>query len=219
MVDFFVEETEIRNVVYDDKLRKVPDLVKLSKKFASRTASLADMYQAYIFIKTIPSLAETIGEDNMFARINFTDKLNEYFGKLELFMELVEKTIDITYYNKEREFRIRPDFDAELSDIGQEIDALEKAAERAVQRARRQLDFDDISLNNENNNFNYSVSNKKEKLVRGDDTFEIISTKMNGVKFVDSTLTGINEKYGLKKELFEIKQKDAISEIRDVVGM
>ena len=158
-----MEEVGIRQIVHDEKLRKVPDLVKISQKFASKTITLADMYQTYIFLNSLPSLIDTIGEENMYARINFTEKVGTLVQKLDKFKDLVETTVDIEKYQKDSELRIRPDFDEELTELGTKLEALESSVRKNYRRVRSDLGLDeDVKLMNEKGEY-YLLSDKQTR--------------------------------------------------------
>lgn len=217
-MDFFVEEVGIREIVHGEKLRKVPDLVKISQKIASKTVTLVDMYQTYIFLQSLPSLIDVIGEENMYARVNVTERLEELVEKLDKFRDLVETTVDIEKYQKDSELRIRPEFDEELKELGSKLDGVESSVRRDYRRVRSELGLDDdVKVGNEKGEYFYSVTNKRERLVRDCDRYTITESNKSGTKFLSPLLHSINREYSLLQDQFAEKQKEVMVEIKDVV--
>ena len=60
VVEAFFENNEVRHLVYNDYLRRIPDLQRIAKKLHSKRASLQDCYRVYQAIGLLPQLLESL---------------------------------------------------------------------------------------------------------------------------------------------------------------
>lgn len=60
IVEAFVENSELRHLVYNDHLRRIPDFQRLAKKFQKKNASLQDCYRVYEALRLLPVLLESL---------------------------------------------------------------------------------------------------------------------------------------------------------------
>ncbi len=60
MVETFVENSELRRLIYGDKLRRIPDFQRLAKKFQRKRSTLQDCYRVYEAVGQLPDLLESL---------------------------------------------------------------------------------------------------------------------------------------------------------------
>ena len=63
VVEAFVNNAEMRHVVYKDQLRRIPDFQRIAKKFQSKKATLQDCYRVYQSVTLMPKLIECLEQD------------------------------------------------------------------------------------------------------------------------------------------------------------
>ena len=114
LVDLMVTNTEMRQLLWEDHLRKFPDFQRLAAKFGSSKASLQDMYKVYVAVAKleglISCLQDNTGEeaDNFVSlQDNFIKDLQEANADFEKFQQMVETTIDLKQV-EQGHFMIRP---------------------------------------------------------------------------------------------------------------
>ena len=113
-VELMVTNTEMRQLLWEDHLRKFPDFQRLSAKFGSNKASLQDMYKVYVAVSKLDSLISCLqdnsGEeaDNFVTlQDNFIKDLQEANKDFDKFQQMVETTIDLKQV-EQGHFMIRP---------------------------------------------------------------------------------------------------------------
>ena len=114
LVDLMVTNTEMRQLLWEDHLRKFPDFQRLSAKFGSSKATLQDMYKVYLAVSKLEGLITCLqnnsGEeaDNFVSlQDNFIKDLQEANTDFEKFQQMVETTLDLKQV-EQGHFMIRP---------------------------------------------------------------------------------------------------------------
>ncbi|ORY51832.1 DNA mismatch repair protein [Rhizoclosmatium globosum] len=129
LVESFAQDTEFRQSIQDECLKKFPDLHRIGKKFIRGKANLQDVLRVYQVVIMLPALLETLnnheGEYRWLLEEMYTEKLKEYSTGLQRFQEMVETTIDIAAAEN-HEYIIKADFDEQLQVTKVAKDRLEK---------------------------------------------------------------------------------------------
>merc|ERR1719352_225024 len=109
LVEIMVNSTEMRQMLFEDHLRKFPDFQRLSAKFGSSKASLQDY----------------AGEGNNYATLqdNFIKDFQEAQKDFEKFYQMVETTLDLKQVDQ-GQFMIKPDFDDNLGELREQLDSV-----------------------------------------------------------------------------------------------
>ena len=89
LVEAFVSDTELRQLMQDDHLRSIPDLYRLAKKFQRNKAGLEDVIRAYQVALRLPGMVGTLEGvmDEQYKTaldVSYTDKLRVIFPVVSL---------------------------------------------------------------------------------------------------------------------------------------
>ena len=114
LVEMMVTNTEMRQLLWEDHLKRFPDFQRLSAKFAGGKAKLQDMYKVYVAVSRleplVSCLTENVGEEGdnyVTLQDNFIKDLMEANRDFEKFQQMVETTMDLKQV-EQNHFMINP---------------------------------------------------------------------------------------------------------------
>ena len=225
LVELFVNHHEIRRTFHETHLRGVHDLQRISKKFVAKKATLQDMYKTFQTVQRLPKMLNLLADNEDLAgqstvNEHFITPLRENIEDFEKYLELVEATIDLDYFESHREFRVRPEFDDELAEKREQLDQLDDKANKLLNRCMSDLGTDTVKLDiSSQNGYLFRLTLKEEKSLRGQSTYKIVSsTKGQGVHFSDKKLGCLSDEYLEIAKDYEKKQRKLVEQIVEIAS-
>jgi DNA mismatch repair protein MSH2 len=120
LVEAFFENNDLRQIVQDDHLKKMPDFSRLSKKFQRKKGVLQDCIIIYQSVKRIPflcaELSKYVGKHQTMIADVFVKILQEMVSDFNKYLDLIETTVDMEAVDR-GESLIRAEFDEGFSTI------------------------------------------------------------------------------------------------------
>jgi DNA mismatch repair protein MSH2 len=123
IVQAFVDNTELRQMLQEVDLNHIPDLHRLGKRFQKGNANLQDVVRIYQMVIRLPHLLEQLTDakfdDPKIAELIqelYTLKISGYYNILQKLEELVVTTIDLEALDR-HEYIIKAEYDDELQGI------------------------------------------------------------------------------------------------------
>lgn len=123
LVEVFFEDLEARHKLQDEFLKYMPDMLRISKRFQRKVATLEDVVRCYQAVVRLPDLMQALAElpigaapTHALFQSTFVTPLQELDQHLSKLVEMVEMTIDLeelAHHN----YVIKPDFDESLGTI------------------------------------------------------------------------------------------------------
>lgn len=227
IVQHFVSNTQCRTLCYDDSLRKIPDLLRLSFKVEKEKCNLNDLMKMYTSCKSIQTLCKNMQQSLSITGLELpeavsklTDWIKRSCDNLGDFNTLIEDTIDLSGTDENNEYMVRPDSDENISKISLEIQHFCSQAKKILRSAA-----DDIGLEADkgikleidpDKGFALKVTKNNEQAVRGCKSYEQLSlVKKDGYRFTNQALSKLSTKYvGAKAEYKSL----ASSVIDDIIS-
>ncbi|KAI1294848.1 DNA mismatch repair protein Msh2 [Halotydeus destructor] len=198
-VEYFVQNGQIRQGLYDHYLRKVPDLRKLHSKFSSKKMTLTDCYKLYVVVEVLPKMKSLFEEDlTDFIKEAFVDDLDNFIESLSSFREMVVDVIDLKNRDENGECMIKAQFSENLKEVRDQIDECQSEMEKLCQRAADDLGIEEgkVKLEMTDNGYVYRITNNFEKCLRGKDKYTLAGkSKNDGVRFTEKKLRRLNDDY------------------------
>ncbi|CAC5426826.1 MSH2 [Mytilus coruscus] len=225
VVEAMIDDTELRQTLQEDQLRKIPDFQRLAKKFQRKKATLQDCYRVYQAIEKMPYLLETLecheGPNKHLLMELFTNPAKELLMDFAKFQEMVETTMDLAQVEN-HEFVIKADFDEGLAALREKIDSLEDDIKSQMNKVARDLGIEPNKVLKLESNLQlgyfFRVTRKDEKALRNNKNYMVIDTKNNGVRFHNNAVRKFNEEYLQCKEDYNDQQKSVVAEVTNIAA-
>eukprot|EP00917_Polyrhabdina_sp_WS-2016_P012934 GHVP01028281.1.p1 GENE.GHVP01028281.1~~GHVP01028281.1.p1 ORF type:complete len:838 (+),score=143.40 GHVP01028281.1:721-3234(+) len=218
ILDFFINETQLREATRERILRPMPDIYRLSKKLETGNLSIKmilSLYNGVCLSKELQAILREKEENNGIVS-SFLERLEEIEEKADLFCTLIENTIDIELANR-HEYVLRDEGDPEMDILKTELNNLDSASAQEFENTVKTLGESGSSLKLEYNSqtgYYFRIPRGNSKAINGNWKYIKIAVLKNGVHFKTSELTRINE----ERSILE-KKKQNIQKRREGIFM
>ncbi|KAK4192287.1 putative DNA mismatch repair protein msh-2 [Podospora australis] len=226
LVEAFIADTELRQMLQEEHLRSIPDLYRLAKKFQRNKADLEDVVRAYQVVIRLPGILGTF-EGVMDEQYRdpldeaYTNKLRELSDSLVKLQEMVETTVDLDALEN-HEFIIKPDFDDSLRVIRKRLDKLRSEMDREFSEAANDLEQEkDKKIFLENHRVHgwcMRLTRTEAGCIRNKSKYLECSTQKNGVYFTTKTLQGYRREFDQLSQNYNRTQSGLVSEVVGVAA-
>jgi DNA mismatch repair protein MSH2 len=226
LVESFVEDTDLRQTMQEEHLKKIPDLYRLSKRFQRSLANLEDVVRAYQVVITLPGFIGTL-EAVMDEKYKdpldeqYTNKFREIFANLEKLQELVETTVDLNAIDN-HEFVIKPEFNEDLQNIRERLDSLKDSMDKEHRRVSKDLDQErEKKLFLESHKVHgwcFRLTRNEAGSIRNKKEYKEIATQKNGVYFTTNKLKDLNRDMDQATQNYDRTQRGLVDEVVNVAG-
>ncbi|TIB04831.1 hypothetical protein E3P92_00067 [Wallemia ichthyophaga] len=228
LVEWFTIETELRGIMREQIMNKMPDLHRLSKRFQRGVANLEDVVRTYQACLNIPKLLQDIkaaeeGVDDDAIRLlieeTYVKPLQDLAGSLNMLIEMVESTIDLDELANHN-YIIKPDFDDDLKAYRTKLESIRDGLDEEHQAVGSDLGLElGKKLHMERHQtygYCFRVTKAEAKSVANNKAYHELSTLKNGTYFRTSTLRDLGDEY---KEVQTAYDKKQSSLVKEVVGI
>ncbi|CAL8100976.1 unnamed protein product [Orchesella dallaii] len=225
VVEALVEDVVLRQCLYEDHLRRIPDCQVLSRKLSRKRATLQDCYRGYTCISRLPNLLKDLeahdGSKGHILASNFCEPIKSMLDDLNKFNEMVSTTLDIEMAEK-GDFVVRPDFAESFQTLRSEMDEIEQKMADETYSVARDLGLDanksiKLESNTQTGHF-FRITLKEEKSIRNNPSYSIIHSTKGGVAFRNTQLERLSDRYRKKHHKYEEDQKEIVRDILDVAA-
>lgn len=226
LVEAFVNDTELRQIMQEEHLKSVPDLYRLAKRFQRNKANLEDVVRAYQVVIRLPGFLgslEAVMDEKYKDPIDevYTQKLRQFSDSLGKLAEMVETTVDLDALDN-HEFIIKPEFDESLRVIRKRLDKMRSDMGREFRNAADDLGQEEnkkIFLENHKvHGWCMRLTRTEAGCIRNHSKYKECSTQKNGVYFTTSTLQALRREFDQLSENYNRTQSSLVNEVITVAA-
>eukprot|EP00474_Spongospora_subterranea_P001743 CRZ02201.1 hypothetical protein [Spongospora subterranea] len=227
LVEAFSKDSHLNSTFRDSFLKKVPDLTKLSMKFQTGRATLADCVQLYQFTVHLPLGLSVLGDIFDLHQDDITPlfstkiivPLQQINGDFNQFNQLIEKTVDFEAIDR-HEFIVRADFAAELMSMKKNKDVILSQIDELANKMDEELSMSGkLKLNYKDGlGYHLRVTRKEEKALRGHRKVICLETRKDGVRFTTTELKALNASYNEISSHYNKFQNTVVEKCLSVVA-
>ncbi|QDS71889.1 MutS-like protein [Venturia effusa] len=226
LVEAFVVDTELRQIMQEDHLRSIPDLFRLAKKFQRRLANLEDVVRAYQVAIRLPGILESL-EGVMDEQYKdpldreYTSKLKDCSASLAKLCEMVETTVDLEALDR-HEFIIKSEFDDALEILHKRLDKCRDGIDSEHRQVGDDLGLDTekklMLENHKTHGWCLRLTRTEATCIRNKRQYSEIATMKNGVYFTTSTLASLRREFDQLTSNYNRTQSGLVSEVVNVAA-
>lgn len=222
LVDFFVQNTGARAQLYGEHLAGIPDLLRLGKRLANKSATLLEcckVFQAVHSLRQLIKCLQALPDEA--ARRVYLHRFREMSAQFESYVELIENGIDLDSL-ADGDPIISHKFNDELGRLHRGLAGARAKAIRILNATAQKIDAEpDKVLKLESSyeiGFQLRISLKFEHRIRGLAGFTLDAAKKDGIRFTNAELSRCSEEYMDIRKEYERMQKDVLEEMLDALG-
>lgn len=225
IVEYFVSNSEIRATCYDDYLRKIPDLLKISCRISRERCSIRDLVKIYHASKSASTLYRTFNHINSSSEQDAPKAVSDLFKwiyqsshHLKEYEELLEESLILDRVDENNDYLLRPQANEDIAKITEELDFLVRRAREEVSIVARDVGVEaDKGIKLEidaTKGFDMRVTRQNEQLIRNNSEYTQTSQiKKDGYRFTTRELTKLSSKYIDRKAEYASIAKDVYHDI------
>uniref|UniRef100_A0A182JP70 DNA mismatch repair proteins mutS family domain-containing protein n=1 Tax=Anopheles christyi TaxID=43041 RepID=A0A182JP70_9DIPT len=225
IVEYLFNNTMVRSELYDNHLKKLPDIMFVLKRLLRRKASLQDIFRLYQIILRVPrilTLLETNDVGSVAVQNNIKNPIKDSLNDLKLFKSMVEQIIDLEAV-EHGEYLVKADFDSQLKERKDEMNEVFSKMKRHLSTVAKDIGLDaGSSIKLEfvsQHGYHFRITLKDETLIRKNNSYRILDAVKGGVRFTTNKLQDYSESFATLKNAYEDQQQTIVAEvIRVAVG-
>lgn len=217
IVESLINNPVDRQDLRESGLKYIPDLMLLTARLIRKKSNLEDIYKLYQAVGRVPMLLNLLNGLNCSAvKSILHDPLKDALKDLVNYKKMVEQVLDLDAV-ADRQFNVKAEFDKDLGEVKEQLDAVEEKMHRELNRVIDDLDQDEkiVKLDYVSHigyHFRMTLSNEQVLRSKGS-KYKIIDTVKGGVRFTTSKLEDMNTDCNTLRADFEEKQKEIVEEI------
>ncbi|XP_013099800.2 DNA mismatch repair protein spellchecker 1 [Stomoxys calcitrans] len=217
IVQCLLESPTTLSSLHEDYLKRIPDVLMLTKKLLRKKANLQDIFRIYQVMLRTPKVINILRSlENATINSVICGPMQSFLEDLSGFKQMVEQVMDFDAIET-GEYLVKASFDTDLREMKQRMTRLMEKMEDCQEKASRDLDLDKNSWVKLANvpNFGYTlrITLKDDTALRKNKDYKIIDVLRGGIRFTTDKLTKINEEFVALREQYEEQQMAIVEEI------
>ncbi|XP_031627538.1 DNA mismatch repair protein spellchecker 1 [Contarinia nasturtii] len=214
IVECFIDASTARADLYEDYMKRMPDVLMLSKKLLRKRATLQDIYRLYQVVIRTPKIVEVLKDlDCKTIDKSLCEPIKDTLDELGNYKSMVEQIIDRDEVEK-GEFMVRPSFDEELGELKKTMDEFESKIAKVRSKAVDDLNNDSVKLEYVSHlGYHFRLTLKEESALRNNKKYRTIDTLKGGIRFTNDALEKLNKDFMEARVQYETQQQSIVEEV------
>ncbi|KAH8308107.1 hypothetical protein KR059_006489, partial [Drosophila kikkawai] len=203
-----------------DYLKRIPDILMLTKKLMRRKATLQDLFRIYQVILRTPKILKLLLElENSTVESVICAPFKSFLEDLTGLKQMVEQVVDFEAIDR-GEYLVKASFDNRLMELQQTMTELYAKMERLQTKCSEELDLDgkqQVKLENVAKlGHHFRITLKDDSVLRKNKNYRIVDVIKGGVRFTSDKLEGYAEEFASCRSRYEEQQLSIVEEIIQV---
>lgn len=214
VVQCLTESPSVMTSIHNDYLKRIPDILMLTKKLMRKKASLQDIFRTYQVILRAPRLISSLLEleNNKVTQI-ICEPMKNTLKDLSGLKQMVEQVIDLEVVEN-GEYMVKASFDEGLAEMKEKMDRLLEKMNKLQSKACQDLELDSVKLETVSHlGYHFRITLNNDGVLRKSKSYTIIDVNKGGVRFTSDKLTSYSQDFAEVREHYEEQQQSIVEEI------
>ncbi|XP_037957315.1 DNA mismatch repair protein spellchecker 1 [Teleopsis dalmanni] len=217
IVECLLEAETVLKSLYDDYMKRIPDILMLTKKLMRKRATLQDLFRIYQVLLRSPKIINALlSLENATVTSVLCAQFQSCLKDLSGLKQMVESVMDFSSLDS-GEYLVKASFDAQLEGMKDNMDRLLSKMERLQTKASEDLNMErgqTVRLVNIGHlGFHFRITLKDDSILRKNKNYKVLDVVKSGVRFTTDKLTEYSEEYNNIRKQYEDQQKSIVEEI------
>lgn len=220
IVQCLLDSPSVLQDLYDVQLKRIPDVLMLTKRLMRKKATLQDLFRTYQIIVRTPTIATALADmENTSVTNILSNPLQDTLNDLKMLKEMVEQVIDLEGIQK-GEYYVKASFDSDLEEMKQKLDRMDSKMDKMHRKAIDDLELDNIKLEFVSHlGYHFRITLKDDAILRKSKKYRVLDVIKGGVRFTTDELSECSQETAEIREAYEEQQKSIVNEvIRVAIG-
>ncbi|EDW57604.1 DNA mismatch repair protein spellchecker 1 [Drosophila virilis] len=219
IVQCLLESPETLDTLSMDYLKRIPDILMLTKKLMRRKASLQDLFRIYQVILRTPKILQLLlSLEHSTVQSVLCAPFKSFLEDLTGLKQMVEQVVDFESIEK-GEYLVKSTFDNRLMELQQTMTELYNKMERLQNKCCEELDLDGKMVKLENVaklGYHLRTTIKDDSVLRKNKNYRIVDVIKGGVRFTSDKLESYADEFASCRTRYEEQQQSIVEEIIQV---
>ncbi|EDW77393.1 uncharacterized protein Dwil_GK18274 [Drosophila willistoni] len=220
IVQCLLESPDTLDLLSLDYLKRIPDILMLTKKLMRRKATLQDLFRIYQVILRTPKILKALLElEHATVQSVLCDPFKSFLEDLTGLKQMVEQVVDFEGIERS-EYLVKASFDSRLMELQETMSELYSKMERLQSKCNEELDLDGKQQAKLENvaklGYHFRITLKDDSILRKNKNYRIVDVIKGGVRFTSDKLESYAEEFASCRTRYEEQQQSIVEEIIQV---
>ncbi|KAH8410004.1 hypothetical protein KR009_004011 [Drosophila setifemur] len=220
IVECLLESPDTLETLSLDYLKRIPDILMLTKKLMRRKATLQDLFRIYQVVLRTPKIVKVLLDlEHSTVESMICAPFKSFLEDLTGLKQMVEQVVDFEAIEK-GEYMVKASFDDRLMELQGTMTELYSKMQRLQAKCSEELDLDakqQVKLESVDKlGHHFRIILKDDSVLRKNSNYRIVDVIKGGVRFTSDKLEGYSDEFASCRSQYEEQQLSIVEEIIQV---